>query len=294
MFQYAAGRALSEKYHVPLKLDLSYLKREWLERLKGNAIRKYSLGALNIKEKFTMPYELPALSFMPGSFMNKPINQLRKFLNPQATFVLKETFLDLSKNLSSFQNAVPPVYLDGYWQNEAYFLDIKNLIFQEFSFKNKPSDTNQKLIEKMGNSNSVSISIRHGDYLTNPRTHNFHGVCSLKYYLTCIEKIKDQIKNPLFFVFSDDLEWAKKNLPDNGTLIFVRNNVGTSFYYEDLKLMSLCQHNIIANSTFSWWGAYLNQNPLKIVLAPKPWIKAKPNDPSIIPANWIEIETQLE
>ena len=294
MFQYAAGRALSEKHHVPLKLDLSYLKCEWLERLKGNVVRKYSLGILNIKEEFVKPCELPALSFLPGSFMNKPINQLRKFLKPEVPLVLKEVPFDPIHNLTNFQNTRPPVYLDGFWQSEEYFKEIKNIIVEDFEFRAQPFGLNLELAQKIVSSNSVSLHIRHGDYLTNPRTRNFHGVCSLEYYLTCINKIKDQAKDPLFFVFGDDLEWAKKNLPGDVALIFVEHNVGTSNYYEDLRLMSLCRHNIIANSTFSWWGAYLNQNPHKIVLAPKPWFKALTDVAAIIPSNWLEVEAQLD
>lgn len=294
MFQYAAGRALSEKHRVPLKLDLSYLKREWLERLKGNTIRRYSLGIFNIEEEFAKPYELPALNWIPWSFLTNPINQLRKFLKPSAPFVLSETPFNPEENQSNLQNGKPHVYLDGFWQSEEYFKEIKDIIVEDFDFKIQPEGLNLQFAQKIAAHNSVSLHIRHGDYLTNPHTHNFHGVCPLQYYLACINKIKDQVKNPLFFVFGDDLEWAKKNLGCDDSLVYVEHNVGTSNYYEDLRLVSLCQHNIIANSTFSWWGAYLNQNPQKIVFAPKPWIKARHNAPSVVPVNWIEIKTQLE
>ena len=185
------------------------------------------------------------------------------------------------------------VYLDDYWQSEDYFKDIEKIIHQDFTFKKSPEGLNKKLAKQIAQTASVSIHIRRGDYVTSRRTNRFHGTCSPDYYHRCVELIEDKISNPHFFIFGDDIKWAKENLEINHPIIFVEHNYGSENYFEDMRLMSLCRHNIIANSSFSWWGAWLNENSNKMVLAPQKWFKAKINDRGIVPQSWTRVPCQL-
>ena len=137
--------------------------------------------------------------------------------------------------------------------------------------------------------NSVSIHVRRGDYLTNPVTFQTHGLCDIDYYKKAIDEILDLVDKPHFFIFSDDQSWAKSNIIFGAPTDYVMHNNSLK-NYEDLRLMSYCRHHIIANSSFSWWGAWLGNNPEKIVIAPKKWF----NDPKIdttdlIPDTWLRL-----
>ena len=159
------------------------------------------------------------------------------------------------------------VYLEGFWQSYRFFNDIKRTLYQDFKFKDEMDNNNRNISELMEKTNSVSIHVRRGDYLSSPE---FKDVCTLQYYFNSIEFITKRIDEPVFYVFSDDLDWCKKNLCLENS-IFVDVNKGNKSY-NDMRLMSLCKHNIIANSTLSWWSAYLNKNDKKIVIAPPKWM----------------------
>ena len=162
--------------------------------------------------------------------------------------------------------------LDGYWQSEKYFKNIRKILLLDFTLKKESKNflKYKKLIIK---TNSVSVHIRHGDYVKRAVARKYHGTLSFDYYFKAIELIGKKIKNPRFFVFSDD--------PMISNFSGLTNN-------EELILMSKCKHNIIANSSFSWWGAWLNTNPKKIVIAPKKWFRAK-TDFEIVPQSWIKL-----
>lgn len=160
------------------------------------------------------------------------------------------------------------MFLDGCWVSELYFKNIEDVIRREFKFCNI-SNENLLIAEKMRNEESVSLHIRRGDYLT---FKNFQ-VCGTKYYKRAIEHICSTVKNPLFYIFSNDTVWAKefiKQFPVNYKIVVHNTGVNS---YQDMFLMSRCKHNIIVNSTFSWWGAYLNDNKDKIVVSPKQWLR---------------------
>ena len=163
-------------------------------------------------------------------------------------------------------------YYDGYWQNYLYFKDIYDSVSTAFLFKNQLDKKNLTLLNKINNGvNSVSIHVRRGDYL---KHRLYKDLCGLEYYKKAIDYIINSIDSPVFFIFSNDIKWAKDNLQpffNSNSAIFVTGNEGVDSY-KDMQLMSLCKHNIIANSSFSWWSAYLNINPDKIVIAPKIWI----------------------
>ena len=179
----------------------------------------------------------------------------------------------------------------GSWISEKYFKDIEDIIRKEFTVKVPQTGRNRETAEMILNSESVSLHVRRGDYVTSPEYREIYDICNLGYYERCIKYITDRVKSAHFFIFSDDSEWAKNNLKIPFPTTFVgHNNDKTN--YEDLRLMSQCQHNIIANSSFSWWGAWLNANPGKIVCAPEKFIRLRNFDTKdILPENWIKIPT---
>lgn len=180
------------------------------------------------------------------------------------------------------------VYYDGYWQNENNFLPIRDKIIKAFSFP-QIDDNNKTIAERLATSNAVSCHVRRGDYLKEPEM----CVCTPQYYARAITEMNQRVNPDLYVVFSDDISWCKENLMGligNREVVFVDwNRKENSF--RDMQLMSLCSHNIIANSSFSWWGAWLNQNESKGVIAPSVWMN-KPivNDP--ICDNWIRINSK--
>ena len=140
----------------------------------------------------------------------------------------------------------------------------------------------------IADSNSVSIHIRRGDYVADPTMYTSHGTCDIDYYNRCVESLTEKVKDTSFFVFSDDPQWSRDSLKLQYPAIFVDHN-DMEHGYEDMRLMSQCKHNIIANSSFSWWGAWLNNNENKIVLAPEKWFAKKTyiiND--MIPVQWVK------
>lgn len=177
---------------------------------------------------------------------------------------------------------------DGYWQSEKYFKKIEDSIRGEFTLKEPLDDRFTNVIRQIENTPSVSLHIRRGDYVNDKKTKAVHDVCGLEYYEKAIDIIKAEVNNPTFFIFSDDIDWVAKNLEITSPAFWVSNLEGKDF--EELILMSKCKHNIIANSTFSWWGAWLNKNPNKIVVAPKQWFTNKTSeDINILPKTWVQI-----
>lgn len=174
------------------------------------------------------------------------------------------------------------IYLDGYWQNEKYFKDIRQDLLLQFQFPPLQHMENINVAKAIQETNSVSVHVRRGDYLNNKKTYGC--LYQTDYYRNAIKYICDRIENAVFFVFSDDVEWTKKYFKGCQFVIVDFNRENQS--YIDMQLMSLCKHNIIANSSFSWWAAWLNQFRDKIVIAPKFWTINK-NIPDIVCDEWI-------
>lgn len=275
MFQYAVGRSLTVKHKTNLKLDLSFLQNP----PKNITHRPYELNVFNIQSDIANKSEID--KFIPN---NKILYNIKRITGLKG--VIKEPHLHFYEGLLS---APDNSYLIGYWQSEKYFKEVEDIIRKDFDIKLKATGINQKMIEKINNYNSVSIHVRRGDYISNPKANKFHGTPPLEYYEKAIEKMDTHVDKPHFFVFSDDPSWTKDHLQFEYPMTFISHNPDEKSY-EDLRLMSLCKHNIIANSTFSWWGAWLNQNTEKMVIVPKKWF----SDPSIntndiIPVSWIKI-----
>ena len=202
-------------------------------------------------------------------------------------FVYKEPHLNFDKNVFSLSDSS---YLKGYWQTEKYFIKNKVNILRDLKIISHQNEKNKIISSKIANKTSVSLHIRRGDYISNSAYNSTHGTCSLAYYTNAVNLLINKIGgNFKVFAFSDDPEWVSSNLKLPVGIYFVKNN-SSEYNYEDLRLMSECDHNIIANSSFSWWGAWLNTNYNKIVITPSKWYgdKSTKND-DITPSNWIKI-----
>ena len=260
MFQYAAGKSLSLRLGVSLKLDVSYFR--------GQNLREYELIFFNIEEDIAYSH----LQFPWG----------KKFLERMGlTSYYREKHFHYDAN---FESLGVPICLEGYWQSYKYFMAIDEVIKNVFVPKENSIDP--ELLEEVKSANVVSVHFRRGDYLSDDKTNSEHGVLESDYYHNAILTIKNNVPNPVFFVFSDEIEWVKKQSFFSDKAIYITGKKN----YEDLYLMSLCRHNIIANSTFSWWGAWLNANPNKLVIAPHKWfnyIAASTDD--LLPKNWLRV-----
>lgn len=277
MFQYAAGRRLAHFLGAELKMDISAFRQD--------KQRSYALDVFSIQQRFAAEDEVAAITAPELSLFERVILRVKGIHPaPPETYVKERHFhfdpavLELAGN----------VYLDGYWQSEKYFGDIKEIIMREFTVKPSQVGKNKELAAIIGDSESVSLHVRRGDYITNPITTQVHGICGLDYYGRAIGFIEKRVPSPHFFIFSDDMEWARANLKlMSGAVTLVDNNSNANAY-EDLRLMSQCKHHIIANSSFSWWGAWLNPRVDKLVVAPKRWLRDDQHyDGDVIPVDWL-------
>ncbi len=178
-------------------------------------------------------------------------------------------------------------YLCGYWQSEKYFASIADIVRKEFVFQPVLSNRDQAVADRMQSEQSVSIHVRRGDYIK-PRRRDDYDVCSPAYYRRAITYIQGIVNHPQLYVFSDDLAWVtQQDIFPDGT-IYIDGHTGNEAYI-DMQLMSLCRHHIIANSSFSWWGAWLGQYDKTIVVGPSIWFRHRAR-PNILPTNWIAID----
>jgi hypothetical protein len=289
LFQYALGRNLAERNSTILKLDLSGFEEYKLQR--------YGLHCFEIWEHIASIEEIETFKRKRITHFSNLISRVIRSLGfssyPTSFFYqhpkyLKEKEGDFDP---SILDTTGNIYLDGYWQSEKYFYGIREILLREFVIKYEPDFMNTKLINVISKHESVSLHIRRADYVLDPLTNQVHGVCSMDYYKKAVNILGQKVQNCHFFIFSDDHKWVRKNfIIDYPFTIINQNDASKNF--EDLRLMSLCKHNIIANSTFSWWGAWLNKNPNKIVIAPKKWfaddeLNAQTID--LIPLSWFRL-----
>lgn len=254
-FQYAVGRHLAEIHHSELKIDIS--------EFEVYKLHAYSLCHLNIIENIVSPAEVAGL---------ERVKEKHFHFDP-------ETF-----------NHPDDVYLHGYWQSEKYFAGIAEIVHRELAVKVPLAGKNKEIAEQISSCSSVSVHVRRADYVPNTYSEQLFEPCSLDYYMHAGKHIANVAGKPHFFVFTDDKAWVRENFKLPYPVTFVDHN-GPEKNYEDMRLMSLCKHNIIANSSFSWWGAWLNQDPEKIVFAPKKWFtdKARSSPKDIVPETWLRV-----
>jgi hypothetical protein len=277
MFQYAVGRALSLKSGQPLLLDVSHFGDNMQHR--GFELSYVFSGNFQIATQFDIDQ---LLGWQSPIFARKLLARsvFAKFRSNQ--LIVEPHF----HYWSEIEHVPEKCYLSGYWQSEKYFGEYESEIRRDFLFREPLGEKNTVLARQMSQCVSVSLHVRRGDYLTNPKANAIHGLCSLDYYRSAIQYILERTPTAKFFVFSDDIPWVRLNLPIEASHDYVEHNRGEESY-NDMRLMSMCQHHIIANSSFSWWGAWLSPRFDGIVIAPAKWFKTGINTKDLIPSGWL-------
>ena len=180
-------------------------------------------------------------------------------------------------------------YLQGYWQSERYFACHAQAIRDDFGFRHAALGLNAELAQRIGRCEAVSLHVRRGDYVSNPRAQALHGCCPPQYYEAALRHVLERVPQATVFAFSDDPQWVAQTLqPQHPGLVIVDHNHGPESY-NDMRLMALCRHHIIANSSFSWWGAWLDARPDKIVVAPAQWFATDRDTTDLVPAAWTRL-----
>lgn len=280
LFQYANVRSQSLRKATDFFLDVSSFERQRIHNgFELNRIFSQNFpisGPLQVRQLFKTPLNLNLQQLIARTF-------LKKF---QKVYI-REPHFEYWSGINEIPNQC---YLSGYWQSEKYFLNYEMQIRKDLKFPRFDDDLNCH-VENMIRSSpcSVSVHIRRGDYVSNPRAASYHGLCSPQYYQDAFTFFSERgIKiNP--FIFSDDINWVRSNIRFPGlNPIFIDHNTGDQSF-KDMALMSICRHHIIANSSFSWWGAWLSMSNNKIVIAPKKWFDKNLNTADLIPGSWIRI-----
>jgi hypothetical protein len=268
LFQYAIARRMSIETRQPFKLDLT--------AYQADPLRAYSLRPFNTCQDVATPDEIRRAK--PSGFLQR-LRYSKRWIRESTPYVYDPDVMQ----------ARGDVYLEGYWANEAYFKPIESTIRQEFTVTRELEGENLAAARAIASTTSVCLHVRRGDYATDPATERFHGLAPLAYYEQAVGRLTQTVTDPHFFVFSDDPAWVREHLRLTRPATYMTHN-GADKDYEDLRLMASCRHHIIANSSFSWWGAWLARSPEQIVIAPAKWL----NEPAIdttgaTPPAWIRL-----
>lgn len=278
LFQYATARALAIRHNTHVAFDKSLLLKVSQKTTK----RQFDLDHFNIQVKPIRLVDKLALGLLDIPLKNYIKKIIGRFIHNK-----NYTESNFAFDPQIFRKSGKQTCLKGYFQSEFYFNQIRDELFTLIP-KSKSIST---LEQKIRGCNAVSLHIRRGDYVNNCLINEFHGLLPVEYYHNAINYLLRNNPEIHLFVFSDDIEWAKQNITSLQETTFITENTGITDY-KDLILMSQCKHNIIANSSFSWWGAWLNQNPEKIVIAPKQWFKdnnAQKEASDLLPKSWIKL-----
>lgn len=281
MFQYAIGRAMAEKHNLPLKLDIADFK---------TYRRPYFLDKFTIKEDYLpddiaagfRKYETRRSPWLLFQNLKSIKHRNYRLEKPSEYFKFNPDFLEPAP--------IGDTYLNGYWQNEKYFSDFRSVILKDFKLKPEFGITDA-LIQEVETCDSISLHFRRGA----DQVNKIYGVPSPDYYNRAIDHISlnRRDKKLKLYIFTNEVEWVRENVRFDLPTIFVTEQ-GRLTDFQELVLMSHCRHNIIANSTFSWWAAWLNDYPERIICAPNPWFINKPDafDTSgLLPTPWIKINS---
>lgn len=273
LFQFATGLALAARRGVELRLDERYFD---VPRSGDFIMNHFGHDIPYIDRK-----RLPAMRH-DGLFryVRDKIQGTNWKLYKEHTLGFDPAVMDLPDG----------TYLKGYWQSEKYFRDHADLVRKHLPISTPPSPPNATMMKAQDKTFPVSLHIRRGDYITNAKFNSTHGTCDLDYYERAVSHIAENCNEDItIFAFSDEPDWVEENLKLPFDIKVTRDNEGLKCY-EDIRLMSRCRHHIVANSSFSWWGAWLNADPDKIVVAPKQWF-ADPNmqDHDLVPEDWVTL-----
>jgi hypothetical protein len=285
MFQFAVAYSLAKSKGTDWALDTSWYYQE-IEKMSPRA---FELGEFGFDIRIATAEEIDYYTrFGEHNLIEKIERKLRSYLPYYKQKFYKELHFHYDPN---FWKAPSDCYLYGFWQSDKYFGPYQKDIRQFFKGTKPFSDQNKRTIEKITDNkvNAVAIHIRRGDMVHNPEVRKIHGFCTSEYYHEAAKYVMDRVENCRFFVFSDEPEWCRENFKPGAECIIVDQNTGMEGY-NDIRLMAMCKHNIIPNSSFSWWGAWLNENPNKIVVAPKKWFAIEGKDTKdLLHANWIRL-----
>ncbi|MFA5283682.1 MAG: alpha-1,2-fucosyltransferase [Bacilli bacterium] len=276
MFQYAFAKALQKRTRDVVKIDDSYYKV-----LVGDNIRKVRIRRFNLSIPFASREDVRSLCKVPHesnplSFIYKSGLILEKIINRSYYFERNRMFVDFDK-LTKYK------YFDGYWQSWRYVDSVRDELEKDFLIPKNIDLRTQMMIERVASQNSVFIGVRKGDYGNN--TKRF-GCFDQEYYDKAMKIIADKIDNPIFYVFSNDIQWVKENMEFQKWNVVFREDYVDDF--DELMIMANCKHAIIINSTYHWWGARLKETKDKMVIAPKKWF-FDTDKIDILPPNWIKI-----
>lgn len=273
LFQYAFGRLIASRRGDELKMDKDILGIK--NGSDKEIFRDYGLDHFNIKATLASAEEIKAAKYPYGIF------------SKAWRLVKAKVFRIFHVGYEPWMIRTRARYLEGYFQSHRYLDPIREELLQEISLKEDISSGYGSMIAEMENSNSVAVHIRRGDYVNDAKTRQIYFVCDLPYYDKALSLVKEKVGSPVFYIFSDDIAWAQENLKEERMVFVSRPGMKD---YEELILMSRCKHNVIANSSFSFWGAWLNQNPDKIVIGPQLWNrKFKRAYRQMMPDSWLKI-----
>jgi len=276
MFQYAIARRLALERAYWLKIDATALRHD--------PLRQFALGALRIAG--TVATEVEVDDFLHYCRRGRTSDSARAVAR-QIAFEVAEPHFHFAPTCLRRPGSV---YLEGYWQSEKYFSTVAGCLREDLQVKTPAVGKNLELLDQINECESVSVHFRRGDYASNPGVNQVHGVLGLDYYHRAVEEVSRRLGRDLhLFVFSDDPQWVRENFRPGLPATWVDWN-DASACHEDLRLMCHCKHQIVANSSFSWWGGWLNRNPEKIVVAPQRWFVAPEYDSSdLIPTLWLRL-----
>ena len=277
LFQYAVGRRLAAVHQTELVLDTYW----YAHTPPRDTLRTFELLHYPVQARLVAGSEALWCRLHGGRIARRlPFLPRRWKHFSEKGFAFDAAVLRLPDE----------VYLDGYWQCYRYFEDLAGLIRAELSPIDLLGAQDKHIAQQMRATRSVSVHVRRGDYVSSP-TAAQHGVCGLDYYSAAVDRVRSALRESPemhFFVFSDDPSWARENLVLPGGTTFVTHN-GTAKAFQDLRLMSLCKHHVVANSSFSWWGAWLNPDPGKLVICPRRWFADDRDTSSLAPSEWIRL-----
>jgi hypothetical protein len=281
LFQYSAGRALAARSGLPLFLDKSWYA--WGDR-------PFNLHKLRVKGK-TLPVTI-------GRLLNgTPRDPSDKRLRHHIPRILARQIIDRQQgfeDLLHFVSRFRPTYLSGFWQSERYFAELRPTLLNELKPVDALSDGARHVINEIEQNDAIAIHIRRGDLLSNPLYNATIGTLTAAYYREALARLLPRVPRAKAYIFSDDVEWAAANVPKHCPMTIVTGTI-TRTEMEDLAVMSRCKHFIIANSTFSWWGAWLSDRPGKSVIAPSRFFRIpQPWEKDMVPDTWERIDADLE
>lgn len=275
MFEYANARVWKQKGY-DVRLDLNKTYESSYQKCKYDDVRQNSIQNFNISLPEIDVEEYGKYEYIKrDNMMNKLIFFLAEHNLWKYRFYEEKAYRYFKKPFYLLGNC----YVRAWFHDEKYFKHIRSILLQEFTPRKKIK-ISKELSEALKNEESVAVHIRRGDYV------RVRHALKPAYYNNAIRMMKQKYQNPIFLIFSEDLEWAKKNLSNTNDYVYVNEDRKLQDY-EELMIMSRCRSNIISNSTYSWWGAWLNRNTDKMVIAPKePWLSKQTN---IIPKDWVVI-----